>query len=167
MRHEAIRAPSRGSRVLELSAVIAVSATLAGVLLERLLYYQELSEKTAVELTLLNIRSGVRQQIADKMIHARESELEQVLEANPVSWLQKPPPGYAGEISSAGAASLAGGSWFYDADRGELGYVPRLDFHLDLEPGARSLRWRARGVRSKHGGIEDLSLVAVTRYSWF
>jgi general secretion pathway protein G len=145
-----------------------VFVSLAAFLLAGLLRYQELGEKTAVDLTLLNIRSGVRHQIADKMIHGREAELEQVLRANPVNWLERPPAGYAGEVAGSRVRSLERGSWFYDVERGELGYVPRLNFHLAFEPEAEgTLRWRTSAVRSKNGGVEDLSLVPVARYSWF
>jgi hypothetical protein len=158
---------ARGFSLLEFCVVIAVLVSLVAVLLDRLLYYEELSEKTAVELTLVNIRSGVRYQIADRMVHGRESELEQLLAANPVDWLEKPPPGYAGELAASATASLAAGSWFYDVDNRELGYVPKLDLRLSVEPPGQPLRWRTRGVRSKQAIIEDLSLVAVTRYNWF
>jgi general secretion pathway protein G len=163
------RRPARGFSLLELCAVIAVIVSLAALLLDRLLYYQELSEKTAVDLTLLNIRSGVRHQLADKMIRGRETELEQVLLANPVNWLERPPAGYTGEVAASRVRSLQPGSWFYDVERRELGYVPKLDSHLAfVESEAQgTLRWHIRGVRSKNGGVEDLSLVAVTRYSWF
>ena len=167
---EAIPGKSRraGFSLLELPVAIGVIALFAGALLTVMLYYQELAEKTAVELTLLNMRSGVRYQIADKMIHGREAELEQVLSSNPVNWLDQPPPGYVGEIAGEAAAYPQAGEWFFDTARRELGYVPRLSFHLSFaSPSERALRWRIRGNRSKKGDIQDLSLVSVTSYTWF
>ena len=155
-----------GFSLLELCVAIAVIASVAGALLNALLFYQELGEKTAVELTLLNMRSGVRFQIADKMLHGRYAELEEVLASNPVNWLEKPPAGYAGELGSD--RSPQPGEWFFDVASRELGYLPRLNAHLSLaSAGDRALRWRIRGSRSKSGEIEALSLVSVTRYTWF
>jgi len=157
-----------GFSLLELCVAIAVIASVAGVLLNSLLFYQELAEKTVVDLTLLNMRSGVRFQIADKMIHGRYAELEAVLASNPVNWLGKPPAGYAGELGAGTARSPQPGEWFFDVASRELGYVPRLNAHLSLASAEdRALRWRIRGSRSKSGEIEDLSLVSVTRYTWF
>src|SRR5436305_622745 len=70
-------------------------------------------------------RSGVRFQIADRMIHGREGDLDRALGANPVNWPRRPPPGHAGEVAAARVAALEPGSWFFDVDRRELGYVPR------------------------------------------
>ena len=158
----------RGFSLLELCVAIALITFLAGVLLTAMLYYQELAEKTAGELTLLNMRSGVRYQIADKMIHGREAELEQMLSSNPVNWLEQPPPGYVGEVAGEASASLGPGDWFFDTERRELGYVPNLSLHLSFaSPAEHSLRWRIRGARSKRGDVQDLSLVSVNAYNWF
>ncbi len=158
----------RGFSLLEMCVAIAIISAFAGALLSTALYYQELAEKTTVDLTLLNMRSGVRYQIADKMIQGREAELEQVLGSNPVRWLDQPPPGYVGEIRDEATASLDAGAWFFDTGRRELGYVPRLTLHLSFaQPFEQSLRWRIRGSRSKKGDIQDLSLVSVTEYRWF
>ena len=161
-------ARSGGFSLLELCFAIVLVSAAAGTLLRATLFSQELAEKTVMELTLLNMRSGVRLQIADKMIHGREAELDQVVASNPVNWLEKPPPGYVGEVDTAASGSLKPGDWFYDTERKELGYIPKLTDHLGVEASpARGLRWRMRGVRSKQGDIEDLSLVSVTRYTWF
>jgi general secretion pathway protein G len=156
-----------GFTLLELCVAIALISVVAGVLLNALAFYQELAERTAIDLTLLNMRSGIRQQIADKMIHGREADLEQVVAGNPVDWLAKPPPGYAGELSAGNGAAPRPGEWFFDVERRELGYVPRLRSHLRLRAAEDSMRWRIRGVRSRSGQIEDVSLVSVTRYTWF
>ena len=103
---------------LEFSVVASVLAVLAGSLLTALLYYEELAEATVVQLTIQNIRSGLRYQIADRLVAGRTSEIGQLLGANPVSWLERPPDGYVGIVRTGSVRSLPAGSWFYDIDRG-------------------------------------------------
>ncbi len=159
---------SRAFSFLETCAVIALLSTFAGALLAGLLYYQELAEKTTVELTLLNVRSGIRFEIADKMIHGRTAELDRVLDSNPVNWLENAPPGYVGELVESDIGRVNPGEWFYDRERRQLAYVPKRALHLKLESSTdRALRWRIRGVRSGRGDVEDLSIVSVNRYTWF
>jgi len=159
---------SRAFSLLETCAAIALLGTFAAALLATLLYYQELGEKTTVEMTLLNVRSGIRFEIADKMIHGRTAELDRVLDSNPVNWLESAPPGYVGELKDEEIGRVNPGEWFYDTTRRQLGYVPKQALHLNLESsGDHALRWRIRGVRSARGDVEDLSLVSVTPYTWF
>ena len=154
---------------LEFSVVASLLAVLAGSLLTALLYYEELAEATVVQLTIENIRSGLRYQIADRLVAGRTPEIGQLLGANPVSWLERSPDGYVGIVRTDSVRSLPAGSWFYDVDRGEIGYVPKLSFHLVAEPGGRAiLRWRMQALRSPTpGDVEGLMLVMVTPYRWF
>ncbi|MDO8597490.1 MAG: hypothetical protein Q7R45_12815 [Sulfuricaulis sp.] len=154
---------------LEFSVVASVLAVLAGSLLTALLYYEELAEATVVQLTIQNIRSGLRYQIADRLVAGRTREIGQLLGANPVSWLERSPDGYVGIVRAGSVRLLPAGSWFYDIDRGEIGYVPKLSFHLVAEPGRRAiLRWRMQALRSPTPReVEGLMLVTVTPYRWF
>ncbi len=154
---------------LEFSVVASVLAVLAGSLLTALLYHEELAEATVVQLTIQNIRSGLRYQIADRLVAGRTSEIGQLLGANPLSWLERSPDGYVGGVPAGSVRSLPAGSWFYDIDRGEIGYVPKLSFHLVAESGGRAiLRWRMQALRSATPSeVEGLMLVTVTPYRWF
>jgi hypothetical protein len=49
-------------------------AIVAGVLLERALYYQEYAEMTAMKMTVANMRSGLRYKVADLIMNNRLSE---------------------------------------------------------------------------------------------
>lgn len=154
---------------LEFSVVASVLAVLAGSLLTALLYYEELAEATVVQLTIQNIRSGLRYQIADRLVAGRTPEIGALLGANPISWLERSPDGYAGIVRTDSVPSLPAGSWFYDMDRGEVGYVPKLTFHLAAEPAGRViLRWRMQALRTPTPGeVEGLMLVTVAPYRWF
>lgn len=164
--HRGGRFRQTGLTWFELSVVASV---LAGSLLTALLYYEELAEATVVQLTIENIRSGLRYQIADRLVAGRTPEIGPLLGANPVSWLERSPDGYVGIVRTGSVRSLPAGSWFYDIDRGEIGYVPTLSFHLVAEPGGRAiLRWRMQALRSPTPGeVEGLTLAVVTPYRWF
>lgn len=164
--HRVGRVEQTGLAWLEFSVVAAVLSLLAGSLLTALLYYEELAEAAVVQLTVLNIRSGLRYQIADRLVKGRTAEIAQLLTANPVAWLEKPPDGYVGVVRTAGVESLPRGSWFYDSDRGEIGYVPRLSLHLTVaSAGEAILRWRVEALKAPAPGeAEGLMLVTVSTY---
>ena len=167
---------NRGNRIkqsglswIEFSVATALLAVFAGSLLTALLYYEELAEAAVVQLTVQNIRSGLRYQVADRLVQGRTSELAQLLEANPVTWLERPPEGYVGNVRTTDVRALQPGSWFYDVDLDEVGYLPRHSAYLSVAAGgAAILRWKARALRLRtQGEVEGLMLVSLTPYRWF
>lgn len=159
-----------GITLLEFSVVAAVLVMIAGSLLAALLYHEELAEAAVVQMTIRNMRSGLRYQIADRLVAGRTREMGQLVRANPLSWLESSPDGYVGTVRTDSVRSLPGGSWFYDIDRGEIGYVPKLSFYLVMEPTERPkiLRWRMQALRSPTPWeVEGLMLVTVSPYRWF
>ncbi|MCK7581248.1 MAG: hypothetical protein MZV65_40170 [Chromatiales bacterium] len=148
-------------------------AVLVAVLLQRLIDYEEYAEKTAVELTVRNLRSALRWQTAQRMIHSRTVELAGLAGANPIPWLERPPAGYLGELAGATSAVVSGGSWYFDLDSRELVYVPNLNRHLVLPPGAvPQMRWQVRVLKSSmgrdvNGPVEGLALAETGPHRWF
>jgi hypothetical protein len=68
------------------------------------------------------------------------------------------------------------GSWYFDASRSELVYVPNLDGHLErLADGSKRLRFRARlefepakpGSGGKRGLVTAIRIEPVVPYTWF
>jgi len=161
----------RGVTWVEFAVRAAIVGIVATVLSTIALYYLELGEKTEVQLTIMNMRSGLRQQIAERLFQGRTSELATLAGANPMQWLERPPENYGGELRSADAERLGGARWYFDVERRELRYRPRLRGHLN--PDLQVLRWRVAPVygapRSleKLGAIESLSLVEIDHYQWF
>lgn len=153
----------------EFWVVAAVLAVLTGSLFTALLYYEELGEATVVQVTVRNIRSGMRFQIADKLTQGRAWDLVSMVEANPLAWVASSPDGYVGEVRNADIGLLPGGSWFFDTDRAELGYIPKLTFHLWVPIGQPTLlRWKVRAIRSDvPWEVEGLRLDSVSPYRWF
>jgi len=153
---------------LEFSSVVGVLSVLAGSLLTASFYYEELSEAAVVQLTIENIRSGLRYQIANRLVAHRATSMGELLGANPVSWVESAPAGYVGTVRNADVRALPRGSWFYDVDLAEFGYKPKLSFHLSIGPGEPILLWQVKALKTNMPREpEGLMIVAVTPYRWF
>src|SRR4030088_5723 len=87
-----------GFSVFEFVVAIAIVAVFGGVFLQRMLYFQEYAEKTAMDLTVPNMRTGLRYRTGDLLMRDKVSEITTLADENPVSWLQNSPENYLGEF---------------------------------------------------------------------
>jgi len=111
-----------GAGQLELVVSIVLFAIFVTVFLERTLYYKEYAEMTAMEMTVANMRSGLRYKVADLIMNNRMSEIATLADENPMTWLSSSPENYLGEYDSAPGA-VAQGKWYYDRTAHELVYT--------------------------------------------
>lgn len=175
-----MRAASRpdGFTRLELAASVTLYLLFTQGLLSVFSYYQELGESTAASLTLQNLRSGLRYRMAEMTIRQGVEDFRPLLGENPVTWLEKPPDGYAGE-RRGDAADAAAGIWYFDIRARQLVYRPRRHRYLQADPGGEGrpeLRFRAVG-QTRAGGIaasgqpdppvEGVRLEPLAKYVWF
>jgi hypothetical protein len=152
--------------VLELMASILVIAVFAGFLLNALLQAEEMTERAGVQMTVMNLRSVLRLQIANYVIAGREAELSQLVGANPVRWME-PPPGYLGEVTGAKEGEMKSGTWHFDSDRREVVYLPQGRTGFKPLPGGKHvLRWRIQ-AGAPSGMMHGIDLVAVEEIAWF
>ncbi len=164
-----------GFSLLELVLAITIFTVLAGVFGYRFRYLQELSEKTAMEMTVMNIQAGLRYRVAELMMENRMQELSSVLKENPIRWLERPPANYLGEIASPENAEVQPGSWYFDPGKRQLVYRLNLDDHFETRAGgAPEVRFAVIGLtqNGKQGDVETrvvmgLKLAAVTDAQWF
>jgi prepilin-type N-terminal cleavage/methylation domain-containing protein len=91
----------RGFNFLELVAAIAIVGVFGTVLLQRMLYLQEVAEMTAMELTVANLRTGLRYKTGDLLMRDKVSEIATLADENQVDWLENRPENYLGEIGRA------------------------------------------------------------------
>ena len=144
----------------------AVSA----VLLQALLRHQELAERTAVEMTVMNMKSGLRYRIAGLIIDGRTQEIAELAGANPIAWLVRPPEGYLGETDAAEPLpAQPPGTWRFDAARRELVYkVNRGEGFASLDKGGKEIRLRVVAERGslRQGALLGMSIVVTNRYLW-
>jgi hypothetical protein len=162
-----------GRSILELVIVLSVAGVLALVLIDRLAVFQEYGEKAAMELAVRNMRSGLRYRVADLMNRDRMRDADQILQDNPISWLEGPPANYLGELRDPPPDRIVPGSWYFDATQHELVYLPRhRRFMKPARPGDYAIRWRVTAVRKRtpqQGSepvIESLALSLKNDYSW-
>jgi prepilin-type N-terminal cleavage/methylation domain-containing protein len=163
-----------GLTLVELVVVMCIVAVIAAVLLNRLRFYQEAAEKAAMESTVGVLKSALQLRVAAMLVNGEERNIESLTRANPVNWLMEPPRGYRGEFRAPQPA-VARGSWYFDAAKNELVYVPDLDDHLKADStGSKRLRFRVElefehgeAVRRKSGAISRIRIVPVTEYTWF
>lgn len=162
-------ATQAGRSWLEFAVAAALLAVLAAVLLPFLLRQQEAAERTAVEMTVMNMRSGLRYRIAELILSGRTQEIAALAGTNPAAWLARPPEGYLGETGAAEPPPQAPGTWRFETARRELVYrVNRGDGFTAHDGGEREIRLRvvAEPGSLRQGALLGLSIIAVTPYTW-
>lgn len=162
-------ATQAGRSWLEFAVAAALLAVFAAVLLPVLLKQQALAERTAVEMTIMNMKSGLRYRIAELILAGRTKDIAALAGANPADWLARPPEGYLGETDAVDPPPQGPGTWRFETARRELVYrVNRSDGFTAHDGGEPEIRLRvvAEPGSLRQGALLGLSIIAVNRYSW-
>jgi hypothetical protein len=131
------------------------------------------SRKTAGGATIRNLRSTLRWQVGQRMIHGAAADIAQLAGANPIAWLAQPLPGYRGERVGTAGTQIEAGNWYFDRAARELAYVPRFRNHLLTDGNsAGELRWRLQALKNGPGSdvnpaVTEIVLVETAPYRWF
>ena len=131
--------PCHGFTLIELVVVIAIVATLAGVLLNRIWFYQEQAEKTAMTEVAAAIQTSLVLQYGRYLARGLEADIPKLATSNPIHWLAKQPPNYVGEFYDPTPHSVAPGHWVFDLKARELIYV--IDHGEYFVPGPNGKKW--------------------------
>jgi general secretion pathway protein G len=156
-----------------LTVCIALIGVFAGVLLDRLLYYEEAAEKAVVELQATTLKVALQVHVGDLISRNQKLDYAVIARENPMRWLEHPLVGYRGEFSTDAAAQLPKGSWYFDRSTAELVYLVKLDRNFrPASDGAARVRWHIRLVRpegapTKDSTVVGLQFVPVVPYRWF
>ncbi len=168
-----MRTKHAGLTLIELIVVVCIIALSAVLLLERLRFYQEAAEKAAMEYTVGAVKSALQLRVAAMLLRGERGNIGSLARANPVEWLMEPPLGYRGEFR-APQPDVPRGSWYFDATRKELVYVPNLDGHLErLADGSKRLRFRVQisiepaEPDSERKVFAGMRVEPVSPYAWF
>jgi general secretion pathway protein G len=137
-----------GITLLELIVVIAIIATLMGLFMNRVLYYQELAEKVAMEEVALAIQSALHLQFAQDATRGKLYDAPPYVQDNPMDMLQKRPNNYVGEFYDPTPASIAPGHWMFDLKSRDLIYLPDRTGHFT--PGRDGNKWIRFHVRFQY-----------------
>ena len=158
-----------GITTIEFAACLALLAVFAAFLLNRLAAYEELAEKTTVDLTISQIRDGIRHDLIRALLAGKRPVVNEMLERNPVSWLAQPPEAHMGEFGSLPGQARPG-AWYYVSKTHELVYVPRHSAHLNT-PSSDPVRLRWRLLPAANGSgmdaLEPVRIDAQPAYLWF
>lgn len=150
--------------MVELAVVLAVLSVLLYFLLDRVLYVQELAERTEVEETVRSINYALRLEAASRLARGAERGRLPLDRENPVKWLQSPPRNYLGEYEEPPGQAKPG-YWYYRPTDRQLIYRPNRSEHLSV--GAGGNKDIAFGVQPHGGEISQPMLVPRSRYRWF
>lgn len=140
-----------GLPYLEFALAVVLGCILVLVCIERYWYYRELAEKAVFEMTVHNLRSGLRLEQARRIL-AGES-LQTLEHSNPVHYLEKAPENYNGELTQTDTPLVRKSGWTFVRKDGTLYYQPLINRHLQANlPLALRI---------------DGDLKVVTQYQWF
>jgi general secretion pathway protein G len=168
----------KGFTLLELIVVIAIISILAGMLINRVWYYQEQAEKAVMEQVAGTLQSALLLQYAQLLTRGQESELKNLLDENPMKWLLRESPNYLGEVNSLSYSALPPGNWVFELSTKELVYVPKNAEHFSAaSDGVKWVRYRTRleynavrGAANKNKTAQEISgmlFVPTEPYRWF
>ena len=171
-----MRSSSKGFTLIELVVVVTVVAILYTVFLNRIWFYQERAEKTAMVEVAGALQSALIMQYGRLMVRGREAEVTALAADNPMRWLQKTPTNYAGEFYDPQPSAVEPGSWMFDLKSKELIYVlNRADYFVPGKDGQKWVRYRVRieyeNVPEKGAPprkvLSAVSFAPVQPYVWF
>lgn len=130
---------SRGFTLIELIVVIIIVVVLMGLFFNRVLFYQELAEKTAMEGVTGAIQSALTLQYGQILTRGKPSDLPALVTDNPMNWLQKKPRNYVGEFYDPVPQAVESGNWMFDLKSRDLIYVMRSANYF--KPGWDGRKW--------------------------
>lgn len=146
---------------LEIGIYAAVVGVVLAVFLERVLYYMELAERTAMEVTVSNVNSAINVQRAFGMLAGRAIDNPSAPPRNPFTLAEMAPANFIGEVDSPDLASLERGQWVFDRTRRELIYLPRLRQGLATSDPDGAIRFKL-----DPRGNTISALVPAAKYTW-
>lgn len=170
-------AGSRGFTLIELIVVIAILVLVMGTLLNRVLYYQEQAEKTAMEGVLAAIQSALVMQYGQLATRGKPKDAELLAQINPLELLQEKPRNYLGEYYDPTPQSIVGGGWMFDLKARDLIYVPKRASYL--EPGKDGRKWirfhvvlnyavpLLPSLHQEQAALSGILIAPVAPYLWF
>lgn len=142
--------PQRGFTMIELVVAVCIVAITAAVLLGKLRFYQEAAEKAAMQQTVSAIQSALTFRVAEMILRSELDQADGLARENPMAWLARQPPNYAGERVNPMPDEVAPGSWYFDPSDRTLVYVPNLGAHFKPgNDGRKRARYRVNVVYNR------------------
>lgn len=158
---------SSGFTLFELVVVVCLVSILAGVAFERLRYYQEAAEATAVESNLSVLKNALHIRSAELISANRWDELQRLPQQNPFELLEEKPANYGGGWLPDGRA----GQWYYDDAAKQVVYRVGSADSFSASDGKHEMRFAvigrdASGKVAAGGSVAYVSLRPLSSYRW-
>ena len=160
----------RGFSLLELVVSLTLVAVLVGVFLDRVLFYREQAEKSAMEQVANDLRSSVNLRVAELALDNRFAELAALPAQNPMDLLARKPQNYRGVLDVAGAQEVVMGNWYFDNTSKEVVYyVDSGRYFVPDDQGRMRVAWRVKLEKGVGGAAAPqwARLELVQPYRWF
>lgn len=169
------RKGSTGLPVMEIAVIASLAAILITVFLHYILYYVELSEKSAMDLLVTHMRSGLRLEKARLYSLGAESNIQNLANSNPIHWLKAPPSNYLGERRDISPEAIPPGQWLFNLTDHTLYYQPQRNQHLyaGASPYLGPIQFRVKkipisGKPSDNANIQpEVEMATLNAYDWF
>jgi prepilin-type N-terminal cleavage/methylation domain-containing protein len=168
---------SKGFTLLELIVVITIIVFMMGLFMNRMLFYQEQAEKTAMEQVVGAVQSALTLQYGEILTRGKPSDAAALAQDNPMNWLQKRPPNYSGEFYNPTPQAVVPGNWMFDLKTRDLIYVVRDGNYF--KPGKDGRKWirfhvvlnytasRLPSLQNAPDELTGMVFEPVEPYSWF
>ncbi len=124
---------ARGFSLLELVVVVCAVAILAGFALDRLLPLVGRAQRAAFLQVRSELSSALLLEAAERITDGEAARLPELAATNPMTLLLTPPANYVGSMKWPDEAEVPRASWYYDEQRGRLGY--RVGRYTRFAPG--------------------------------
>jgi len=166
---------AKGFTLVELLVVICIVGILASLLFTRVLFYQEMAEKAAMQQVVGAMQSALVIQYGHRMTQAMGPEINKIIYENPLDWLSQKPENYSGELSAIKPEAIKPGNWAFDRKFHELIYVPdHAEYFMPATDGYKWIRFRTRFAYEATGGnkskasrqLTGITLLPVEPYQW-
>lgn len=156
--------------LIELALVLTLISILAGVLLERMVYYQEIAEKASMEQVAADLRSSVNLRAAELVLENRFADLDELVLKNPFELLAQKPQNYLGVLDGPSPEQVPAGKWYFDKRSKEVVYSIDLGRYFSLDrQGPKRVMWHIVTVPGVSGPntAQWARLELVSPYRWF
>ncbi|HXJ75719.1 MAG TPA: type II secretion system protein, partial [Candidatus Dormibacteraeota bacterium] len=164
------RNSTQGFSLLELVVSLTLVAVLVGVFLDRVMFYREQAEKSAMEQVANDLRSSVNLRVAELALDNRFAELAALPGQNPMELLARKPQNYLGVLDSARVQEVVTGNWYFDITSKEVVYyIDSGRYFVPDDQGRMRVAWRVKLEKGVGGAAAPqwARLELVQPYRWF
>ena len=161
-----------GITFFEIVVVVLLAGLLMSFAIERIVQLQIVAEKVAVEQNLVQFKSAVSLEFAERIVKKGRSSVSDLENTNPISYLSELPYNYIGEKFDNDAEILPLESWYFDTRQNILVYkvknIKNFDSSLD---GIPRIRFKIKLLTDDNNNKQDKLIRGVTvksleKYQW-